>query len=238
EFGEGRATTTRQRDVVALQVGDRTTGRLESGDRQLGTGEYGDLYVFEGAAGQAVTIEMSSAEFDTYVQLQTPSGERIDNDDYEGRSDSRIDVTLREDGRYRILTTSYGAAELGTYQLALSASTPAEVPVVEAGPVVASGESRIYGVFMGISDYPGEADDLSYTAEDAVRVHDAMVRTGMRRGDAIVLTDSDATLGNLHAAFRELGGRMGPDDIFVLFYSGHGNRIPRAGGFHASDPDA
>jgi hypothetical protein len=60
----------------------------------------------------------------------------------------------------------------------------------------------------------------------------------MRRDDAIVLTDNDATVGNLHSAVRELSGRMGPNDMFVLFYSGHGDRLPRAGGYHATDPDA
>ncbi|UCC73192.1 MAG: caspase family protein [Gemmatimonadota bacterium] len=238
EFGEGSPTTTRQRDVVALRVGEQTTGRLEAGDRQLMSGVYSDLYVFEGATGLAVSVEMSSTDFDTYLQLISPDGEQIENDDYQGQSNSRIDVNLREDGRYQILSTSYSAGETGEYRLTLSAATGAEVPVVTAGPLIASGESRIYGVFMGISDYPGEANDLSYTAEDAVRVHDAMVQTGMRRDDAIVLTDSEATVGNLHAAVREFSARMGPDDMFVLFYSGHGNRLPRSGGYEASDPDA
>lgn len=238
EFGGGDTGATRQRDVVALEIGQSTSGRLEPGDQQLGSGEYGDLYVFEGATGQAVSIDMSSTEFDTYLQLQTPGGEKIDNDDYEGRSDSRIDVTLRENGRYRILTTSYGPGETGGYQLTLRPGSAAELQVVTAGPVVASDEGRIYGVFMGISDYPGEDNDLAYTAEDATRVHDAMVRTGMRRGDAVVLTDSDATVGNLYNAVRDFSGRMGPNDMFVLFYSGHGNRLPRSGGYETTDPDA
>jgi hypothetical protein len=238
EFGGGDAVATRQRDVVALQMGQRTSGRLEPGDPQLASGEYGDVYVFEGAVGQAVSIDMSSTEFDTYLQLQTPAGEKIDNDDYEGRSDSRIEVTLREEGRYRILTTSYSPGETGSYQLALSPGSPVDIPVVTAGPVVASDAGRIYGVFMGVSDYPGEGNDLAYTAEDAERVHDAMVRTGMRRSDAVVLTDNDATIGNLYGAVRDLSGRMGPDDIFVLFYSGHGNRLPRSGGYEPTDPDA
>jgi hypothetical protein len=238
EFGSGEVGATRQRDVVALQLGQRTGGRLEAGDRQLTSGEYGDVFVFEGAVGQAVSIEMSSTEFDTYLQLQTPAGEKIDNDDYEGRSDSRIDITLREDGRHRILATSYSPGETGGYQLAVNASARPDVPMVAAGPVVASDAGRIYGVFMGIGDYPGESNDLAYTAEDAARVHDAMVRTGMRRGDAVVLTDNQATVGNLHNAVRDLSSRMGSNDLFVLFYSGHGNRLPRSAGYQPSDPDA
>jgi hypothetical protein len=132
DFGAARPTATRQRDVAAIALGERTTGRLEPGDRQLGTGEYGDVYVFEGSAGQGISIEMASSEFDTYLQLTTPDGEQIDNDDYGGRSDSRIDLTLRESGRHRILSTSYRAGEAGTYELALSAAAAPEVPVVAA----------------------------------------------------------------------------------------------------------
>ena len=36
---------------------------------------------------------------------------------------------------------------------------------------------------------------------------------------------------------RELGHRMGPDDTFVFFYSGHGDRVP-SGGPQPADPDA
>lgn len=239
DFGEAGPTTAPARDVVALGIGDRTSGRLEPGDQQLAeTREYADLYVFEGTVGQPVSIRMTSTEFDTYLQLQTPDGEKIDNDDYEGSSDSRIDVTLRRDGRYRVMTTSYKQGETGTYELAIVESSAAEIAIARADPVPPPGEGRIYGVFMGISDYPGEASDLSYTADDAVRVHDAMVRVGMRPQDAVVLIDDQATIGNLHGAVRDFSGRMGPADKFVLFYSGHGNRLPRAAGYDATDPDA
>lgn len=241
DFGEARPTATRQRDVVAIALGERTTGRLEAGDRQLGTGEYADLYVFEGSAGQSISIEMASSEFDTYVQLTTPDGEKIDNDDYGGRSDSRIDLTLRESGRHRILSTSYRADETGTYELALSATAVPEVPVVaaEAGAPPPEAEGRIVGLFVGISDYPAGSEwpDLSYTADDAVRVREALARSGLRPEDVIVLTDTDATLGNVKGAFQSLAARTGPNDLFVLFYSGHGGRVARPE-FQPSDPDA
>jgi hypothetical protein len=239
DFGEARPTATRQRDVAAITLGERTTGRLEPGDRQLGTGEYADVYVFEGSAGQSISIEMASSEFDTYVQLTTPDGEKIDNDDYGGRSDSRIDLTLRESGRHRIMSTSYRAGETGTYELGVSTTAAPEVGVVaaEVGVVPEEGEGRIVGLFVGISDYPGEANDLSYTADDAVRVREALARTGLRPADAIILTDADATVGNVKNAFQSLAARTGPNDLFVLFYSGHGNRVPRSG-HQPSDPDA
>ncbi len=234
QFGSGGSETTPQRDVVTIAMGAQQTGRLESRDPQLEAGEFGDVYVFDGTTGQNVSVELASSEFDTYLVLLTPNGEQIDNDDHEGSTDlSRIDVTLRESGRFRIVATSYQAGESGSYQISLS-SGGAET----AMPVVTStGDGRIYGVFIGISDYVGESNDLSYTADDAVLVHGAMTRAGMRPGDGIVLTDADATAGGMQQAVQSLNSRMGPNDLFVLFFSGHGNRIERSD-FQSTDPDA
>ena len=236
DVGEASSGPSPGRDVVTLELGERTSGRLESGDLQLDSGEYSDLYVFEGEAGQSISVEMSSSEFDTYVQLITPEGEKIDNDDYEGNTAmSRIDLTLRESGRYRIMTTSYRADETGSYELALRPGLVAEVPIIRAD---ASGEGRTFGIFAGISNYGGRMNNLAYTAEDAVRVRDAVAsRTGMRDEDAIVLTDEDATVSNVKGAIETLASRMGPNDFFVFFYSGHGDRVPRSGPT-PSDPDA
>jgi hypothetical protein len=71
-----------------------------------------------------------------------------------------------------------------------------------------------------------------------MRIRDALLNgAGMRAEDAYTLVDSDATLENLRAAIRDLGGRIRPEDTFVLFYSGHGDRLARAGGPEGTDPD-
>ena len=137
--------------------------------------------------------------------------------------------------RYRIVATSYKGNETGDYQLKLELKAGAPVPTTTTAATGSGG--RVYGVFAGISDYPGEANDLAYTAEDAHRVHDALTRAGMRSEDAIILTDEAATIGAVQSAFNSLSDRMGPHDTFVFFYSGHGNRIPRSE-FQPSDPDA
>jgi len=222
-------------EVVELAVGQNAGGRLEAGDGRLETGEYVDVYTFEGHSGQNVEIEMTSSEFDTYLVLMTPGEDQIDNDDFDGQTNrSRIEIALRETGRYSIAATSYKADETGAYELALSPGTAAAAATTAAA---AGGGGRIYGVFAGISDYPGEADDLAYTAQDARDVHDALTRVGMRPQDAVVLTDEAATIGGVHGAFRTLSERMGPGDTFVFFYSGHGNRLPRAD-YQPADPDA
>jgi hypothetical protein len=226
--GRGSPAT---RDVRTLTVGAPVSGELDGGDPTFEAGEYHDTYVFDADAGDTVRIELSSADFDTYLGLITPSGEEIANDDFEGDPErSVIALTLSEAGRYRVQATSYGAAETGRYRLALTTSTT-DIPVERRS------QGRVYGLFAGISDYPGSDSDLSYTAEDATRIRDALVRGGgMRAADAVTLVDSDVTVANLSAAIRDIGRRMQPEDTFVMFYSGHGGQVARSTPT-PSDPD-
>jgi hypothetical protein len=221
------------RDVLTLTVGTPISGELDADDATFQAGEYHDTYVFDGDEGETVRLELASADFDTYLGLVTPSGDEIANDDFEGDTDrSVIELTLPESGRYRVQATSYAAAETGRYRLAL-ATAAAEMPAERRSA------GRVYGLFAGISDYQAPNTDLQYTAEDATRIRDALIRGGgMRAEDAYTLVDSDATVGNVASAIRDIARRMQPDDTFVMFYSGHGGQITRSDGPTASDPDA
>ena len=228
------------RDVETLTVGRTTVGELESGDQALGTGEYQDTYVFDGRAGQSVNVEMTSSDFDTYVALVTPGGDIIENDDFEGStSRSVVELNLTETGRYRVTARSYAHAEIGTYRLTVNTEAASST---SGGGTFAGGSrsgGRTYGIFAGISDYPGTDNDLDFTADDALRVRDALIRGGgLRAEDAVTLTDADATMANVERALEDIASRAGPDDTFVFFYSGHGDRLERAAGPTMSDPDA
>jgi hypothetical protein len=224
-------TTTRE--VQALTADRPVGGELDGDDATFEAGEYHDTYVFDGAEGETVRLELTSADFDTYLGLVTPSGEEIANDDFEGDTDrSVIVLTLPESGRYRVQATSYAAAETGRYRLALSTGALS----VRAAQ---RSQGRVYGLFAGISDYQAPNTDLEYTAEDATRIRDALIDGGgMRAADAYTLVDREATVSNVTAAIRDIASRMEPDDTFVMFYSGHGGQLARSDGPTASDPDA
>lgn len=238
DVSRGRAG--QNRDVETLTIGRTTVGELEFGDRTLATGEYQDFYVFDGRVGQSVRLEMASSEFDTFVALITPGGDIIENDDFEGNtSRSVVELNLTETGRYRVTATSYAAAEVGGYRLTVDTRAVSDTSV---GGTSADGRrsgGRTFGIFAGISDYPGTENDLDFTAADAIRVRDALIRgAGMRPEDAVTLTDADATVANVARAVADIASRAGPDDTFVFFYSGHGGRVERAAGPEISDPDA
>jgi hypothetical protein len=220
------------RDVRTLTVGTPLRGELDEADPTFREGEHHDTYVFDGDEGDTVRLELTSAEFDTYLGLVTPAGEEIANDDDEGATDrSVIELTLPDTGRYRVQVTSYAAAETGAYSLTLTTSAAAV-------PVARRSRGRVYGLFAGISDYEPPNTDLEYTAEDALRIRDALIDGGgMRAEDAYTFLDGDATIANVSSAIRDIGRRMGADDTFVMFYSGHGGQVRRSDGPAASDPD-
>jgi len=241
------------RDVpaAALTLGGSVRGRLETGDRTLpSSGEFSDTYLVEGRPGQTLVVQMESSDFDTYVLVRTPDGESFDNDDDNGSSDrSRLEVPMRAGGRYRVIATSYRSGETGAYTLSAttggaSNSRPG-VGTTVAAPVAPAGGTRmgtgrggrVYGVFVGISDYGGRANNLSFTARDATTMRDAMVRgTGMRAEDAVILTDRQATVANVRNAIAATAARVGPNDTFIFFHSGHGGRVAVRGP-DDDDPD-
>jgi hypothetical protein len=230
------APASSSRDVGAIAYGETQAGTLAADDARLSRGEYRDLYSFEGSTGDSVIVELASSDFDPYLALIPPDGEQIDNDDADGRQDlSRVSLRLRASGRYRILATSYAAEKTGSYRVSLRRATGGG-PVVTRPPVTA-GAGRVFGVFVGISNYGGRANNLMYTADDARHMYEAMQRgAGMRTADAVVLVDQQATLAAVRQAIQRIGSQAGPNDMFVLFYSGHGGRVPRQT-FQPADPD-
>ncbi|HMB74060.1 MAG TPA: caspase family protein [Gammaproteobacteria bacterium] len=209
------------------------SGALRTGDSLLNDGEYGDLYSFEATAGQAVRVELRSEEFDTYLALMTPSEAVFQNDDFEGSTTrSAVELIVPDTGTYTIIATSYAAGETGQYALSVTEVDPASLSVAQGG-------GRVYGLFAGISDYPGKEADLAHTAEDPVRLRDAMIAgAGLRDEDQITLVDSHATRSALRLAIEDIAGRIQPEDTFVFFFSGHGDRIERPDGPQITDPDA
>ena len=99
-------------------------GSLEEGDRtytdlaqQINT--YADYYFIVGKAGETVTIEMTSDQFDTYLVLRDRHGKELAvNDDISPEtSTARIEVTLPEEGKYTVIARSSESGESGNYKI-------------------------------------------------------------------------------------------------------------------------
>jgi len=130
-----------------LQFGDTVDAQFTNGG--------GDHWAFEAAAGDVVQIDLSSSQFDPYLELLNANGESIaSNDDTNGRN-SQIRVTFLESGRYTVITRPYSSGS-GIYQLSLA--------LVRHNPI----QTLFYGqrvnddLQSGISDFwvfDGEAGD-------------------------------------------------------------------------------
>ncbi len=76
-----------------------------------------DTYTFEGEAGQIMTIELQSEEFDPMLILKGPDGEALtSNDDYGGTLNSTIVIELPVAGTYSAIASSFSGLG-GSYQI-------------------------------------------------------------------------------------------------------------------------
>ncbi|MEM8502147.1 MAG: pre-peptidase C-terminal domain-containing protein [Cyanobacteria bacterium P01_D01_bin.1] len=85
-----------------------------------------DTYTFEGKAGEIMTIELQSEEFDPMLVLRGPDGEELtSNDDYGGTLNSTIVIELPEGGTYSAIASSFSGFG-GSYQIEVRPSSEYE----------------------------------------------------------------------------------------------------------------
>jgi len=92
-------------------------GALAAGDNILDDGSLYDRYTFSAEGGEYATIYLESEDFDPYLILLDPTGERISENDDISRTndDSRLVVQIPSTGTYTVLANSYESNREGTY---------------------------------------------------------------------------------------------------------------------------
>ena len=105
--------------VAALSKQARATFSQTEHQGQLSAEERQQSYPLKMTAGKTYMIDMSSAQFDTYLRLENDKGKVLaENDDISDENlNSRIIFNCKEDGNYRIVATSYQQAGRGAYVL-------------------------------------------------------------------------------------------------------------------------
>lgn len=190
-------------------------GSLAAGDAQLSTGEFYDVFEIQGVSGQTVTIELTSEAIDPYLFIRGPGDFALDNDDGAAFGlNSRLQVTFPQNGTYQLHATSYAANEVGAYSLVMRAGSMAQN----------AGTGRVFAVLGGITEYT-TASRLEGCAEDATSLFTTLQESGLLAPQSVVLTDSALTRDALRRAFQSVASSMSSEDVFVFFYSGHGNQI-------------
>lgn len=89
-----------------------TTDPLRNGKRHR-------VFLFEMQKGKTYQIDMTSKAFDSYLFLESPGGQQLAaDDDGGGYPSARITHTAAESGKFRVITTYFGAAA-GTFNLTI-----------------------------------------------------------------------------------------------------------------------
>jgi len=214
---------TTPRRAAPIRIGQSVNGRLGEGDGRRASGEYSDHYRFTARRGDRVRIALSGGDgLDTYLMLQRPDGSQDANDDSEENGEpslnSRIDTVLAEDGDYVIVATSYRPEMTGAYRLTLDRSPglPRQAGV-RGGP-------RVVALLVGVSDYGERINPLSNTDADARELYNSLRAAGLLHPASRLLTNEEATTKNVALAFERAAAAAGPDDLFLFFFSGHGDQ--------------
>jgi hypothetical protein len=83
---------------------------------------------------------------------------------------------------------------------------------------------KIWAVIVGVATY-NHMPVLRYTDDDAYRIHSFLKSPegGALPDEQIrILIDEEATLENIKAAMQDVFGQAGPNDMVMLYFSGHG----------------
>ncbi len=76
------------------------------------------MHFFNMQANKTYQIDMISTQFDSYLRLEDLKGNQLDEDDDSGGNlNARIIFTAKTAGVYRIIATTFGPNQTGTYEL-------------------------------------------------------------------------------------------------------------------------
>lgn len=117
----GFTTNTEITEAGPLQIGVQVDGQM-TGDEGLFQGRYVQSWTLEAAAGERLSIEQRSADFDSYLYFTGPGfSQPLFNDDGAGNLHSRICVEIPESGTYTVLTGQLSGVDAGSRFTVLAA---------------------------------------------------------------------------------------------------------------------
>jgi hypothetical protein len=126
--GAEGAYTIEVRDPVNLEdlptdgrqavVGETVEGDLSMDEPPVIDGRPGQAWELEGEAGDSVTIELVSEDFDPYLYVIGPGMDSpAEDDDSAGDMDSRVELEFPESGTYRIVVSAFSSGSGGAFEL-------------------------------------------------------------------------------------------------------------------------
>jgi hypothetical protein len=119
-----------QASLRVIGVGQRAVGTMTARDVILPSDStYAQTWAIEGRAGQTVTIDLQSEEFDPFLYLDGPGFERrLQDDDSGGGCNARLTARFPQSATYTIVVNTAVRNATGRFTLSVTAgSTPASL---------------------------------------------------------------------------------------------------------------
>ena len=95
-------------------------GTLNENSELFEDGSYFQWHTFTGKAGEAITIELSSSEFDAYLIVVDSKFNNMriaENDDGGENNNAKITITLPTAGTYTVIIKAFEKGQQGSYKL-------------------------------------------------------------------------------------------------------------------------
>lgn len=86
---------------------------------------------------------------------------------------------------------------------------------------------RIFSVIVGVADYEGTSNDLTYSDDDARIFYDHLKKAlpnEMSNGKSVLLLNKEATHYNITKALQHIFSLSTENDFIIFYFSGHGGR--------------
>lgn len=102
---------------------------------------------------------------------------------------------------------------------------PHRLETAAVAPAVHATDPGTWAVVIGVNDYPGDANDLSYAVNDASDAVQALQMQGVDDSHIMFLRDGQVTVPVVHSAVQWLVNHAGPDAVSAFFYAGHVSKV-------------
>ena len=196
-------------------------------------GEFFARYQIEDQGGGLgrVTVRRNGAAIDGKRQTES--------EDAKLRRETVVLALGPKGGEFRFATSSAnGAIQSNPTDDIIVEATPAPVAVAadavrgsgggSSGGAEAAGDAELFIVAIGVSNYQQPEFRLANAANDAKAVGEMLERPSppvYGHAHAKLLLDNDATTPNIVAALQSIATEARPQDIIVIYFSGHGEAI-------------
>lgn len=224
---EGAASTIQtpvgeqERTMPRLEPGRVMRARLQAGDAQMMDDSYYRAYTLHVEKDEQWDIEMQSQVFVPHLEIRGENGfAQTEEAESTGTEGAHVSFRAPEAQEITVYATSHRPLTTGPFTLSAYRGD-------KERPFQRRDSGRIIALMVGISTYNRtDIPNLPYCSTDAVQVKQALTKTGILAPESILLLDAAATREGLVSALEQVANTVGPNDVFLFFYSGHGGQLP------------